>query len=527
MNKLLDKIIQGFFSMRSMAIAMFVFLTSIGLSTFIEAEHDIQASKILIYNALWFEILLVYLSINLISNIFKYRMIQFKKIALLMFHISFLVIILGAGVTRYFGFEGLMLIKEGAQSDFIYSSDPYLSIRIIDVSKEQQFKYEKKLYASEFCNNNFSIPVDFLDRNIKFEYVDFKSNMVDSLIVNDSIQKPSIELITEGKKSNILSHNDFIYVGEIPISFEKKDKIPGGIEIKEQKGKILIKSNYNITYNPPMFTLKNILPEKTVDSIMKGLINMPDSLNFKIPLNKWVPFNTGTRYVINNAGQFVFKQKIEHAQKMQVKSVKKDMGLDVLKLKITDHKNSVKNINLMGGMGALSRPIMFHQNGLDYEVSYGSKPITLPFSIQCIDFILDKYPGSESPSSFESKLKIIDSTDNYFKESNVFMNHVLDYKGYRFFQSAYDLDNPETPENEEGTRLSVNYDWWGTNITYLGYFLLIIGMILSIFNKNGRFKELNKQLNKLNKQKKNISALLIFFSCLSCLFVILCCLCFL
>ena len=49
-----------------------------------------------------------------------------------------------------------MLIKEGAQSDFIYSSDPYLSIRIIDVSKEQQFKYEKKLYASEFCNNNFS-----------------------------------------------------------------------------------------------------------------------------------------------------------------------------------------------------------------------------------------------------------------------------------------------------------------------------------------------------------------------------------
>ena len=515
MNKLLDKIIQGFFSMRSMAIAMFVFLTSIGLSTFIEAEHDIQASKILIYNALWFEILLVYLSINLISNIFKYRMIQLKKIALLMFHISFLVIILGAGVTRYFGFEGLMLIKEGAKSDFIYSSDPYLSIRIIDVSKEQQFKYEKKLYASEFCNNNFSIPVDFLDRNIKFEYVDFKSNMVDSLIVNDSIKKSSIELITEGKKSNILSHNDFIYVGEIPISFEKKDKIPGGIEIKEEKGKILIKSNYNISYNPPMFTLKNILPEKTVDSIMKGLINMPDSLTFKIPLNKWSPFNTGTRYVINNAGQFVYNQKIEHAQKMQVKSVKKDMGLDVLKLKITDHKNSVKNISLMGGMSALSRPILFHQNGLDYEVSYGSKPITLPFSIQCIDFILDKYPGSESPSSFESKLKIIDSTNNYYKESNVFMNHVLDYKGYRFFQSAYDLDDPETPENEEGTRLSVNYDWWGTNITYLGYFLLIIGMILSIFNKNGRFKELNKQLNKLNKQKKNITALLIFFSCLS------------
>lgn len=512
MQNFLDKIIQGFFSMKSMALAMFVFLISIGLATFIEAEHDIQAAKILIYNALWFEILLIYLSINLISNIFKYKMIQLRKISLLMFHISFLVIILGAGVTRYFGFEGLMIIREGAKSDFIYSSDPYLSIRIIDVSKEQQFKYEKKLYASEFCNNDFSVPIDFLNRKIKFKYVDFKSNMVDSLIVNDSIEKSSIELITEGKKSNILSHNEFLYVGKIPISFEKKNKIPGGIEIKEQNGEIFIKSNYNITFNPPMFTLKNILPEKTVDSIMKGLTNMPDSLTFKIPLNKWTEFKSGTRYVIDNAGQFVYKQRIEHAQKMQVKSSEKDAGLDVLKLEITDHKNSVKKISLMGGMGALSRPIMFHQNGLDYEVSYGSKPITLPFSIQCIDFILDKYPGSESPSSFESKLKIIDSSDNYFKESNVFMNHVLDYKGYRFFQSAYDLDNPETPENEEGTRLSVNYDWWGTNITYLGYFLLIIGMILSVFSKNGRFKELNKQLNKLNKQKKNISAILILFT---------------
>ena len=91
------------------------------------------------------------------------------------------------------------------------------------------------------------------------------------------------------------------------------------------------------------------------------------------------------------------------------------------------------------------------------------------------------------------------------------MNHVLDYSGYRFFQSSYDLDNPMTPENEEGTRLSVNRDWWGTKVTYIGYTLLILGMVLSIFTKKGRFRELNNKLNKLKKQNLSLIIFICFF----------------
>ena len=83
------------------------------------------------------------------------------------------------------------------------------------------------------------------------------------------------------------------------------------------------------------------------------------------------------------------------------------------------------------------------------------------------------------------------------------MNHVLDYNGYRFFQSSYTLDDPKTPINEEGTILSVNHDFWGTNITYLGYLLMAIGMILSIIAPVGRFRDLNKKLRKI-KQKESI-----------------------
>jgi len=516
MEEKLNKFIHAFFSMKSMATAMFLFLASIAAATFIESSHGLQASKILIYNAIWFEVLLIYLSINLISNIFKYRMFQKEKIASLLFHLSFIIIILGAGVTRFFGEEGLMIIKEGKHSDFIYSSDPYLSIKIIDKKNKKQFRYDKKIYLSDLCediflcSNNFSIPVDFKQKRIQIAYDGFSSNMVEKLVTNDSIKSSSIEIITEGKKSNILSPNDFIYIGNAPLSFEKNNAISPGIEIKELKDQILIRTDYPITYNPPMFTLKNILPPATVDSIMKGLASMPDSLSFNIPINKWVPMQTTTRYVVQNNGQFVFKQKIKNAKKMLVKSKKKDEGLDLLKLKIKDQKGERK-ISLLGGMNSIPQPVLFHLNGLDYELAYGSKKIELPFAVKCIDFKLEKYPGSESPSSFESKLQILDSANAYFKKSTIFMNHVLDYSGYRFFQSSYDLDNPMTPENEEGTRLSVNRDWWGTKVTYIGYTLLILGMVLSIFTKKGRFRELNNKLNKLKKQNLSLLILICFF----------------
>jgi len=72
---------------------------------------------------------------------------------------------------------------------------------------------------------------------------------------------------------------------------------------------------------------------------------------------------------------------------------------------------------------------------------------------------------------------------------DIFMNNILNYKGYRFFQASFDPD-------EKGTVLSVNNDFWGTFITYAGYFLLYLSMMGIFFLGNSRFKFLAKQLNK-------------------------------
>jgi cytochrome c-type biogenesis protein CcsB len=87
------------------------------------------------------------------------------------------------------------------------------------------------------------------------------------------------------------------------------------------------------------------------------------------------------------------------------------------------------------------------------------------------------------------------------------MNHVLDYKGYRFFQSSYDMD-------EKGSILSVNHDP-GTLPTYIGYLLLAIGFIWSYLSDKGRIKTLLKRLRKLEAKNSAVALLSLFMLTLS------------
>lgn len=126
----------------------------------------------------------------------------------------------------------------------------------------------------------------------------------------------------------------------------------------------------------------------------------------------------------------------------------------------------------------------------------------LPFTLELEKFNLIRYPGSMSPSSYESDLRI--HIDGEVREAKVYMNNVLDLKGYRFFQASYD-------EDELGTILSVNKDVAGRNITYFGYFSLIIGFILMFITRNSRLRKLGRQLKEL----RNTAALIAFFMVVS------------
>ena len=124
---------------------------------------------------------------------------------------------------------------------------------------------------------------------------------------------------------------------------------------------------------------------------------------------------------------------------------------------------------------------------------------TLPFTVELEKFTLTRYPGSSSPSSYESELLV--HVDGQTRRERVFMNNVLDIKGYRFFQASYDPD-------EQGTVLSVNRDVAGRNITYTGYLLLVIGLIISLVGKNSRFMALSRRLKELRSVAQSATMIL-------------------
>ena len=125
------------------------------------------------------------------------------------------------------------------------------------------------------------------------------------------------------------------------------------------------------------------------------------------------------------------------------------------------YKNEEKEVILYGhGRGEKGYPSLASVGGKTFHLEWGSKTYTLPFAIELIEFQLERYPGSMSPSSYASEVKVVDKENGVELPYRIYMNNVLDYKGFRFFQSSYDKD-------ELGTILSVNQDP-GKWPTYLG-----------------------------------------------------------
>lgn len=110
--------------------------------------------------------------------------------------------------------------------------------------------------------------------------------------------------------------------------------------------------------------------------------------------------------------------------------------------------------------------------------------IMLPFSVFLKDFELERYYGSRAPSAYNSDVRIVDG--NTTLDAQIYMNHTLTYKGYKFFQTFYDPD-------EKGTILSVTKDP-GVEVTYVGYALLFLGLILNLFDSKSRFRKLILQV---------------------------------
>lgn len=114
-------------------------------------------------------------------------------------------------------------------------------------------------------------------------------------------------------------------------------------------------------------------------------------------------------------------------------------------------------------------------------IDHKNKIETLPFSLTLKEFRIVNYPGTDAPLDYQS---IIKSGD---KEVVVSMNNVGNIDNYRLFQQSYDSDG-------EGVTLGVSYDPWGITITYIGYLLLLVGIIATLLSRQTQMRSLYKKV---------------------------------
>ena len=453
--------------MQFMSILIVLFAFSIGYATFIENDFGRTSAKALIYNAWWFEMIFVLLTYSLINNLIKYKLFRIEKIAALTFHLSFILILIGAGITRYISYEGMMHIREGESTNQFISDDTFLQIHIND--KIHQLNHTEKLFLSGITGNNFSLKLDFKDHDIKIKNVDFLPNVKDSLFTNIQGGTAMLHIVVPGEngmQSEYLKDKEQrVIKGEV---FTFNSPIDGAINLSLSTDLIMCNSPYEV---------------EAMSMATRAIDRFSAITDFTM--------NRRTLHTANGLN-FVLKEVLENAKMQAVSSsnIMNDGAEDALIVKVISD-GVEKVITLYGGKGYQGDNEVFAIHDLNFKLSYGSKYYSMPFGVKLRDFQLDRYAGSMSPSSYAAEISILENDTE--TEHRIFMNNVLQHGGFRLFQSSYDKD-------EKGTILSVNHDWWGTLITYIGYALMALGMLLVFITKKTRFNRLTQKLKKLKNK---------------------------
>jgi len=452
------------------ALYMLIFAFAIGAATFIENDFGTSAAQKWVFKARWFEVLLILFCLAVLTNIVRYRMIALKKWSSLMFHGSILVILLGSAVTRYFGYEGMMHIREGSESSEFVSAEPYLNFQAAYQGKT--YRFSEPVLFSSLGRNRFEGSYQIGPHVIGAKLIQITPNPVEKL-VEDPSGGAILKIViggAMGREEYLLAEGDRKSIRGIDFNFSDSPQ-GGAVHILRRSDSLLIRFDEAFT--------KMTMATQQRDSLMPG-----------------TDYPLATRSLYSSGAQsFVISEYLLHGkaetQASEVKIKNESEILVKLELQIDGKTNEV---TLRGRKGDLGEPVSIKEADLELSVSYGSKIENLPFSLTLRDFIMERYPGTDNPSSYASEVTLQDPEKMIKTDYRIYMNHILDYRGYRFFQSSFDQD-------EKGTYLSVNHDFWGTWISYIGYILLTLGLMYNLVQKNTRFRFLMDTLQKFQRER--------------------------
>lgn len=477
-----------------MAVLFIAFAVAMAIGTFLDAGGDTSPtpySRELIYNAWWFELIMLLFAINFLGNIKRYQLHKRKNWATLTLHLSFLLIFLGAFITRYISYEGIMHIREGETSDIIVSEDTYIKVFIdgdyeVNGTLQRRVVPKKRVRFDERLNNNFTIKTNYQDQAVTISYVDYFDHAKYGIIP----QEDGEEYLEVVESSDGVRESHWIKLGGITsingLLFTLNNETEGAINFFYDKAtdQFTMESPYGgSVMTMATQEMDDVYANELQELRLRALYDLA-GMSFVLPQ----PLIKGELAITRAEGE-------------DAVNAKEGLIVDV------SSEDETKRMYLLGGRGYGPEPSSIDIAGLTVHLSYSSKIYRTPFKVELREFIGEKFPGTESVyKSYQSDVTVYDDRLDEPFDYDIYMNHILNHDGYRLFQASFDPD-------EKGTYLSVNHDFWGTWITYVGYGLLYLGLLAILFDRNSRFGKLRGRLKKLQKRKAQIlTALLLLIA---------------
>lgn len=447
MNKLIKFIISPIL----LAVLLVILCVALGAATFIENDFGAEVAKLKVYNSRWLEAIFLLLSLNLIARVVHLKLYRRKKLSVFLFHIAFVVMVIGAATTRYVGYEGSMHIREGHSSSTLVTDQQVVSLFIDDL-KAATFEFP----AHQDKNISFKKEIILDDKAYTLELI---NSSLSAYKKAQAVTKGNaiVGLVISGKNYRgfeYIKSNQMKILGDITVAFMENSR--ADLAVIQKDDSLFISSPHPIHVNGMGGTLAQTFHNEKVFLTFNKLYKIND---YNFVLQEFLPSAKIIAVPTEMKG---------HKRSMKALTFSISNKQTSEDLTLWEEEWNVKHSNVI-------------LDGHAFGLFYGNEQIELPFSLHLDDFEIERYPGSQSPSSFASYVTLHEAgqTPVPFR---IYMNNILNHRGFRFYQSSYDQD-------EKGTILSVNSDRWGTGITYFGYFLMILGILLSMLNSNSFFRK--------------------------------------
>ncbi len=541
--------------LRLAAALLLVIAVASGVATFVESHYSSlgstqtgrAAAYDLIYDATWFNVVLVVFTLNLVFNLIQRLSRGRQHPGFILVHVGMIVIMVGAGITRWFGFEGYLRIREGQANNVVASAKDYAIVRAGD----QQAAVHVRLYRPG--EQDIMEGVSLGDQSLKLGVLEYWPRFERTMVPGEGgIAAVTLGLMGgQGLQMETLREGEELRTGGTTVRFHRDGLPPlpadaarygllrvraGGqtcsLPVQPVPGELGVCGGYTFsveefesdysTEGPsdpdgplrnPMVRIQITAPDGQVaertlfalhpefDLAHEQEVALPGvdllyevasgvdlaRVDGQVVVRSATPLDIVPMAQGGEARQLAAGEVAPLATKLLYKN---DAGLRMVPSEIQASMVSVpahsRNRNappaarvVLEKDGERAQAVCIHGGGPQsvelggetYQLSYGSTMIELPYNLFLEDFVLETYPGSDNPASYESHVLLNDPEKGIEGEPvRIWMNNPLNHRGAKHFQSSYDRDR-------RGTVLSVNNDP-GMWPTYIGYIIISLGFLV-------------------------------------------------